>query len=606
MGVRGLLSFTERKCPEGSYEVDLRQLARAKLHQGIAPVIIVDLYNVVQQLYGDDLDWICGGQFKQYNKKIQIFISCFKNAGIELVWVVDGALDSNKRETFVRRRYENMRDLIYPTFDALKRGEFPRSRDKEMPCLMSKDVLRYLLGVKVLISEREADTEISSLARKHKAIGILAYDSDYLIYQSGVPLLSIRDLDWDRLTTRCFNAAGLADQLGLPSARHLPMFALLAGNDVMTGATLAKLHHRLGGGGLYGERLFYAVVELMQYYSLERERSLNRLKGLLPKAILDTMRQGLKEYFLEYTPNQEPEGLDSDWKQILQILKDKCYTWYAVMIGQPLNQSGGLQDYRESYTIPPHGLLWASSRQRLYGVLLKEKPGAFDPNTGLFSLTVEEWVMNGPETLDSPCMVEPILPVNHPGLVSLHTGTGSQVQHEKWKLFAWVIDPRLNHEKLQALKPEEVGLFVILYKMQHEREKPVLLDWEVKVFILVFCLLQILDAEHLYSQLEFVPTPRGTQLVTLFARDIVLKVSRAVGDPIQSPASLLPHNWTDGVLFQQVYGHGPDSMASAATVQDMIHYFLDDQSKDEKLELFSSTFKLFEDLYQRFHQLNKL
>ena len=46
------------------------------------------------------------------------------------------------------------------------------------------------LATKVLISEREADTEISSLARKHKAIGILAYDSGGSIYRVSMKVLT--------------------------------------------------------------------------------------------------------------------------------------------------------------------------------------------------------------------------------------------------------------------------------------------------------------------------------------------------------------------------------------------------------------------------------
>ena len=49
----------------------------------------------------------------------------------------------------------------------------------------SKYCLKYLFNNDVITSLDEADDEIAVAAKKHDAIGILAQDSDFMIYQTG-------------------------------------------------------------------------------------------------------------------------------------------------------------------------------------------------------------------------------------------------------------------------------------------------------------------------------------------------------------------------------------------------------------------------------------
>ena len=63
-----------------------------------------------------------------------------------------------------------------------------------LPHLKTKFALTHILGVEITTSQQETDYEIAKAAKDHDAIGILANDSDYLIYQTGVPLLSVNDL----------------------------------------------------------------------------------------------------------------------------------------------------------------------------------------------------------------------------------------------------------------------------------------------------------------------------------------------------------------------------------------------------------------------------
>ena len=72
-------------------------------------------------------------------------------------------------------------------------------------------------------------------------------------------------------------------------------------------------------------------------------------------------------------------------------------------------------------TLPKVANLLRGPRQRMYGILFFEKPGALNKDRTNFDLKVEELVMTGPGSLDRPNMVEPIMPPveDYPGLKAL-------------------------------------------------------------------------------------------------------------------------------------------------------------------------------------------
>jgi hypothetical protein len=72
-----------------------------------------------------------------------------------------------------------------------------------------------------------------------------------------------------------------------------------------------------------------------------------------------------------------------------------------------------LEDFRES-DLPPAALALRPLRQRIYGLLLHEKPRTSDHPT-----VVTEWCMHGDGSLSQPAQVEP---VSIPGMdISSHT-----------------------------------------------------------------------------------------------------------------------------------------------------------------------------------------
>jgi hypothetical protein len=64
------------------------------------------------------LDWVLGGQLKEYADKILNFIKAFESLGAKLVFFFDGTTVGNKRPVWVERRERDLQD-VYKVFDCL-------------------------------------------------------------------------------------------------------------------------------------------------------------------------------------------------------------------------------------------------------------------------------------------------------------------------------------------------------------------------------------------------------------------------------------------------------------------------------------------------------
>lgn len=444
-----------------------------------------------------------------------------------------------------------------------------------MPMLKTQNLIKCMFNQDVRTSLREADDEIAELAKEHNAIGILAQDSDYLIYQSGAHYLSMRDLDWKSLKTKCYDSAKLAQALDIRPSQ-LPLFAILAGNDVVDKEKLKSFHCWLVGYKGFKnpmvERVFPAIGAFINQKNFRRNLN-GQLQdlGFIARtvfndaSILPLLQRNLRQYFLQPESSLAPDtpipSGDSNWDSILDLfryeyIENLVCGLYPIMIGKPWESSCVVEDFRESHLIPPHGFLWETSRQRVYGILLKEKPGAVI--NGRFVVQVDEWVMKGPQTLDDVTGVSPEMPENHPGLLYLHKERTPSAQQQRLRLFAWCVDPRLDPSLLVDLAPSEVYMLVNLYKIQNERDKPVLEEWEVRLFILQFYSLQTFSAGDITRLPGVLPTPRGVHLANLYSRSYVPHINGAVGKPFPLDQSLM-HHQLDGKLFQTLYNRALES-----------------------------------------------
>ena len=79
----------------------------------------MDLLHFAYPMY-KGLDHICGGQGKLYEKRWSIFLAAFETAGIELVFVADGARGpDSKQKTWKKHRNDHRQNFIKPVFASL-------------------------------------------------------------------------------------------------------------------------------------------------------------------------------------------------------------------------------------------------------------------------------------------------------------------------------------------------------------------------------------------------------------------------------------------------------------------------------------------------------
>jgi hypothetical protein len=73
------------------------------------------------------------------------------------------------------------------------------------------------------------------------------------------------------------------------------------------------------------------------------------------------------------------------------------------VLNELLYESGtAMEDFRES-DLPPTAIALRPLRQRIYGLLLHEKP-----RTSRHPIVVTEWCMHGDDSLSQPARVEPV------------------------------------------------------------------------------------------------------------------------------------------------------------------------------------------------------
>ena len=140
------------------------------------------------------------------------------------------------------------------------------------------------------------------------------------------------------------------------------------------------------------------------------------------------LQDSLDSYRLTAQDIREPLGIfdmdvkiqDPKWTALVQLKTDYNSKIFHLMCGAPYEWGACLEDYRNC-SLPTTANLLQGLRQRMYGLIFFEKPGALNDDKTEFVMTVEEWCMTGQDSLQEPKRVKPIMPPKqaHPGLKAL-------------------------------------------------------------------------------------------------------------------------------------------------------------------------------------------
>ena len=564
MGVTGLQSYVENKCPQAFYEVDIRKIAdqhrkhRSHINNPIGykgkkeskskhkrkaskqcnrinsnnqkVTIIIDLQSCVRSVY-NGLDLIGGGQFREYSSRWKTFITALYDAGISPIFVTDGPSPHSKRKTWVKRRYASATDFVFPVLDSLKARQDPKIesyRSTVLPALETERILSLDVDEELEIikstSEQDADQLIVQLAIERNAFAIFAQDTDYLIYQypKHIYYLSSLHFDWkglfngsNLLKTKTYDRFGLANALGI-SVSQLPLLAVMKGNDLVSTEHLQRFHEWIKENGQSSCRNYnHAVIEGLAQFILFKNfptgESIFQHSNSLADFIFygdmgnqKYLEQSLQSYFLKYsffTPFQSSHK-ECQWLALVEMQKPGSKL-RNVMEGGSTESSTRLEEYRDNPLtkdyLPPNAKFLKKLYQRLWGVLLMEKPGALTQCRANFAIQVEEWHMSGVGSLDKPTFCKPTVPpknVYNVGLLAELWSLKSErdqpeLHHKRWKLFSYIFSPMLDSVLLQSFPANKIFLICQLFLFQHGDNilGPLLFGWEIKVLIILHYLM---------------------------------------------------------------------------------------------------------------------
>jgi len=145
---------------------------------------------------------------------------------------------------------------------------------------------------------------------------------------------------------------------------------------------------------------------------------------------------------------------------------------------------------------------------------------------------------------------------------------------QRWKIFAWVINPDTNYQTLMSsCKPTELFLVCQLLIFMNGWKKPILGQKEIQSFILMRLRLDSMTKEAILQiKMDFIPDVNVIQLAWMYTGSIVPFISECLGNVVATKY-LLPCNNFQANLFHTIYRDldklGLEEIASASEIQEL-------------------------------------
>ncbi|TMS13619.1 Constitutive coactivator of peroxisome proliferator-activated receptor gamma [Larimichthys crocea] len=546
----------------------------ARCSTALSPTLVVDGMACLRHWYSCK-NWVCGGQWREYMDVLKSWVEAFTSAGIRLVFIFDGVVVEQKRQTWVKRR-RRVNNEISKIFRHIKEhGEQPGRELFSIPsglATFTRFALRSL-GQEVFLSVQEGDYEIANYARKHGCMGILGQDSDFIIYDSS-PYLSVEKLRINRLTTVLYDRQRLCRTIGL-EVNQLPLLACLLGNDVVSEKQMQHIRndamaaYRINNPAPHSAapqgQMVLAVSHLVSsLWCKEKEET-----GLIPQSLnlstpdRELLKRGICSYLL---PGQEAlqQGDISALPparafekhvspEILKACREKHvaaegFMIYGVLCEGLIECSNTLED-EEDTELLPQALVYKPCRQLIYGLLLLHGHDGSDVDLP----AVREWFVYPGNPLKEPDRVHPIsLPCDQPSLDLLWFGTGPEVSALRLTSFLSIFDCQEFSELYGDIEDCLLAAlclvtYIILQVQTLSQED---LDAYLSQAV---CLRQKTPQELQQIKLPFLSS-RAVQLGSLYVRGLshLLGANCASGCPLPN-AAMMPWHSFDGRLFHSKY-----------------------------------------------------
>jgi hypothetical protein len=100
------------------------------------------------------LEWVLGGQLKEFADKLLKLVKAFESLGAKLVFFFDGATVERKRPVWIQRRLHALQD-VYKIFDCLNKWKNLSFVDQSLfqlpPGLGTRYLLKELCNCEVIV-----------------------------------------------------------------------------------------------------------------------------------------------------------------------------------------------------------------------------------------------------------------------------------------------------------------------------------------------------------------------------------------------------------------------------------------------------------------------
>ncbi|XP_014258778.1 constitutive coactivator of peroxisome proliferator-activated receptor gamma-like [Cimex lectularius] len=562
MGVRRLQTFMERTA-DCCYDVDIKEMINSYLREGRGkPVVVIDIYSCIYFIF-EDVAWLSGGQSKEMAYLLERFYKSFTDLGAELVIFIDGCLEPSKVDTWKLRRHEEVKNIQY-IFDQLDINpyRFPEDCKKSRVNMMVK----LLTGpnIEAYYSTEECDLEIARYAKLNNCFAILAQDTDFVIYEGARHYWSGKHLNLRRMTTKEYSRQNLARCLQL-STQDLPLLASLIGNDIISEKLLLPFHRSMGdlwqqrSNSINYRNNFFNVASCIRHYK-SKSSDINQMLPIIAERVFgvkdysDLLLRSLNSY--DVLLIRQDDDIDTrygkNWTEIQKLIKKLHKTSkidssiYMVITRGIFTSCSLLEDYTRNF-FPPALQILKKLRQRIYGILLQEKPL---PDNGVHY--VKELVVCGLTSVEDYIPVPAIMPsVPHSGLIKLMTLNDKDTTKEKFNLFCSAL-----HVNSSLLELEEKHLILPTGVLKYLLTEGgmVLEDWEVIALVVAMVLLDSYSIKQINRIQEFPIDIRCINLYTIVAKGFYFGtfLNSVCGHPL-SYEMCNPVRYHDGKLFHKKY-----------------------------------------------------
>ncbi|KAM9316154.1 constitutive coactivator of peroxisome proliferator-activated receptor gamma [Gastrophryne carolinensis] len=572
MGIKGLQGFVQNSCSNVCTMVSLKSIAdmHQSAHPGCTPTIVVDAMCCLRTWYTPN-DWVHGGQWKEYLSSLKDFIAAFNGAGIRLIFVFDGVIEQKKRSEWIKRRLRNNTE-VENIFNFLKANRQQPGRNKFFIPSGISTFTRFALktlGQQVICTQVEGDYEAATYALQHNCLGILAEDSDYIIFNT-VPYFSIDKLRLDNLVTLMYSRENLCQELGLHIS-DLPLLASLLGNDVVSEHIVEGFHRKCLALHPYNERnrranVIRAVASFISTIQ-HKPQGLKEIQKMMPPSFhIELLQKGIESYVLPRQTSPwvaqksqladaitcKDEATMCQDQEVVRIALDGHYRGENTMICNILcngesDCSNTLEDEHD-LLIPGQALVFKAARQHIYAVLLGTGNDEMCP-------VVKEWYVYPGNQLQNPELV-PVVPVSIPGEMptarSLWLSKHPDIQRRRFETCMACFHVERWAEDFRGLETYLAATCSLLIYLAVQVGSLSLTD--IEAFLAQALCLPGKSASQLKSlQLPYVDS-RGVHLAFLFLRGLItlMGANSACGYPFLM-MDLMPWNTFDGKLFHQKY-----------------------------------------------------